>query len=124
MRSGLNNTLLLSKTYASQCLKVLNDGIPLLGHNLFHLHLGDDYTFHSKLLIKVLSNTEPRIAPYATSAQNLQHSSASSSKPGISNLWCAKPTDGLHATSKQQPSTIKTLSCCFILEAMRDCLSE
>lgn len=103
MRSSLSNSLLLNRTNWTQCQKVSNAGIHLLGHNLYHLHLCDDYTFPSKLLIKVLSNAEPRIASYATSAQNLQHSSASSSKTEISNLECAKPTDGPHAPSKEQP---------------------
>lgn len=122
MGSSLNNSLLLNRTNWTQCRKVLNAGIHLLGHNLYHLHLCDDYTFPSKLLIKVLSNAEPRIASYATSVQNLQHSSASTSKTVISNLECAKPTDGPHAPSKEQPDTITALSCCFILESGRDCL--
>lgn len=78
---GLNNPFLLSKPEWALCLKVLHVGIQLLDHtvicslsNLYRLHLCDDYTFPSKLLIKVLS--EPRIAPYATSVQSLQYSSA------------------------------------------------
>lgn len=45
---------------------------PATGSQFVSSHLSDDYTFPSKLLIKVLSSAEPRIAPYATSVQNLQ----------------------------------------------------
>lgn len=112
MSRGLNNLFLLSKPEWSQRLKALNAGIQLLDHraicclsNEYHLHLCDDCTFPSKMLIKVLSRAEPRIAPYATSVQSLQYSSASDSKIEIYNMQCAKPTEGVQATSKEQPNT-------------------
>lgn len=109
---GLNSLFLLSKPEWSQYLKALNAGIQLVDHrvicclsNVYHLHLCDDYTFLFKMLIKVLNRAKPRIAPYATSVQSLQCSSASSSKIETYNMQCAKPTDGMQATSKEQLNT-------------------
>jgi len=93
-RSGLSNPL-LSKTDCLTCWH------PLLGHSLYHLHIRDDYTFPSKLLIKVLSNAEPRTAPYA-----LQFKIYSTPLPALLNQRFPIYSEQSTLTVRMQPQRI------------------